>query len=135
MRAFGVAVGVAAVTVLLSGCSGSSDGPDRTEDSAGSGAGRVSVRFTVTSNLPLKIAMTGISGSAGHTQEFANVAAPWSKTVTVEKGRYPSMAVAPVKVAGKGEVRCEMRVDGKLVDEDSGKGTGSSLVLDCGGAV
>ncbi|MEU9111408.1 hypothetical protein AB0D04_06375 [Streptomyces sp. NPDC048483] len=93
------------------------------------------MKFTVTSNLSLNIAMTGTKGSGGHTVEFKKVKAPWSATVRVEKGRYPAVAIAPLDAAKKGEVGCEMLVDGKPADEDSGKGTGPSLVVDCSSAV
>ncbi|MFJ9414148.1 hypothetical protein ACIRPT_08270 [Streptomyces sp. NPDC101227] len=131
MRAFNAAVGAVAVAALLAGCSGSSESKD---GSARSDDGKVSVRFKVESNLPLNISMTGTRDSGGHIEEFKKVKTPWSKTVKVEKGRYPGVSVAPVDAAKKGEVRCEMQVSGKLVDEDSGTGTGPSLVVDCSGA-
>ncbi|MFI9046435.1 hypothetical protein [Streptomyces sp. NPDC053427] len=124
-------MGAVAVSALLAGCTGSSGGKD---DSAGSGGGKVSVRFEVVSNLPLNISMTGTRGSGGQVEEFKRIRGPWSKTVTVERDRYPGVSVAPVNAAEKGEVRCEMLVSGKSVDTDSGKGTGPSLVVDCSGA-
>ncbi|MFG2137431.1 hypothetical protein [Streptomyces sp. NPDC048650] len=153
MRALHAAVGVVAVAALLTGCSGGSDGPadkksgssrsaDGTAGSGngsgsgggGGGGGKVSVHFTVTSNLPLNISLSGATGASGHTEEFKNVKAPWSKTVEVEKGRYPAIAVAPVDAAQKGKVACEMLVGAKRAAHDSGKGTGSSLVVDCSSA-
>ncbi|TJZ55760.1 hypothetical protein FCH28_10635 [Streptomyces piniterrae] len=149
MRALKATVGLVAVAALLAGCSSGSDEPGSAKGgkktgSSGSqggsgggsaaGDGKRSVEFKVTSNLPLDLALGGTTPDSGHTEEIKNVKAPWSKTYKVDPDRYPSIAVGPVDAAKKGKVTCEMLVDGKSVDKDSGQGTGSSLAVSCSGS-
>ncbi|MEV0371921.1 hypothetical protein AB0I10_19160 [Streptomyces sp. NPDC050636] len=148
MRALNAAVGLVAVAALLTGCSSGSDdsGSSKGDKKSGSseskgggggsaaGDGKRSVEFKVTSDLPLDLTLGGTTEDSGHSEEIKNVKAPWSKTYKVDPDRFPSISVGPVDASKKGKVACEMLVDGKSIDKDSGSGTGSSLVVSCSGS-
>ncbi|UQA95459.1 hypothetical protein [Streptomyces halobius] len=148
MRALDAAAGLVVVAALLTGCSsgsGDSGGAERVKSSGSSESkggggdsaasdGKRSVEFKVASDQPVDLALGGVTENSGESVDIKNVKAPWSKTYQVDPDRYPSIAAAPVDAGKKGKISCEMLVDGKSVDTDSGQGTGSSLAVSCSGS-